>query len=399
MRVLHIVPCYMPAYRYGGPIKSVHELCVKLVESGLDVTVFTTNADGPENLDVPVGEEVNINGVKVFYFPLARPRSFFRSPQLLTTLIKRIYEFDLIHIHWLYVYPTLVVARECRKLNVPYIISPRGMLDPYSIARKSYVKKKLYISLIEKKNLESAKAVHFTSADEQRLAKTLGINFSGFIVPNGLNLRDYPDSNGLHEKSEYSPDREMILFLSRIHPQKGLDLLIKAFAVIAQERPRAKLVIAGPDNSGYMGEIETLITQYGLNGKVTYMGMLEGKKKIDAFRNASVFVLPSYSENFGMAVAEAMACSRPVVITDRVNICHDVAEYKAGLITSCNPQEIAEAIIRILENPQLGREMGMNGRRLVEERFNWDMAASKMIMAYKDILKDKVKGEGLGIKG
>ena len=115
--------------------------------------------------------------------------------------------------------------------------------------------------------------------------------------------------------------------------------------------------------------------------------MLEGERKMKALRDASVFALTSYSENFGIAVAEAMACCKPVVITDRVNIWNDVSEYKAGSVTSCDPEEIANAITAILKDPRKGTEMGMNGRRLVEERFNWDKIVTSMIAVYTDILK------------
>jgi glycosyltransferase involved in cell wall biosynthesis len=389
MRVLTVTPYYYPAVRFGGPVRSVHELAANLVKLGVEVTVFTTDMDGPQRLAVPLAREVWIDGVRVFYYPIGFPRSYARSAKLGRALKEQIRNFDLVHIHGLYTYPTMTAARECQRRHVPYLIAPRGMLDPHAIVIKGRYKKRLYLRLIEQRNLERAALLHFTTADEQQLAAQTGITTRGVVVPNALDLTEYPsDAERGAESARVSQVADRILFLSRIDPKKGLDLLIPAFAVVARARPGARLVIAGPDNGGYWPKIEALVVKHGLQDKVVYRGMLVGADKIDAYKSAALFVLPSYSENFGNVVIEAMACERPVVISDRVNLCHEVVAAHAGLVVPCDVAQLADAILTVLADPESGRTMGQRGRKLVEAKFTWSFVAAQMLKVYEQVLRD-----------
>lgn len=387
MKVLHVSPAYYPAHRYGGPIKSIHGLNRALVELGERVTVFTTNVDGPEMLDVPLGSPVDVDGVEVFYFPVAWPRAYLRAPCLDQALAQHVSAFDLVHIHGLYLYPTMAAARACRRQGVPYVISPRGMLDPHAIHLRSTWKKKLYIWLVEKRNLRGAAALHFTASEEQQLVAQSGWRLPGFVVPNALNLAEFPEL--AEQDATGKTIGESVLFLSRIHPKKGLDLLIPAFAQVVAQRPGAKLHLVGPDEDGYLAQVKAWIASHKLEDHVTYAGMLLGQDKLHAYQQADLFVLPSYSENFGIVVIEAMACGKPVVITDRVNICQDVKQARAGLVTRCDANEIAQAILTLLADPVLAREMGRRGRKLVEEKFTWERAAAEMVGQYRQIVARK----------
>ena len=370
-------------------MKSIHEMGRKLVAQGFDVTVFTTNADGLQNLDVPLGVEVLIDGVKVHYFPVEWPRNYFRCPTLAHALQQRVSEFDIVHINWLYVYSTLIAARACHSQGVPYLLAPRGMLDPNAIALHGALKKKLYLTLVERSHLHNAAAVHFTSIGERDQAIRSGWRIRPVVVPNGVDLWEYP----LTQNSELFPllhpnlfGKRIILFLGRINYIKGLNLLVKALPIIVRSIPDAHLVLAGPDDTGYVAEVEKWLIEENVLENVTFTGMLLHQDKLTAFAGADVFVAPSYLESFGMAIVEAMACSLPVVITDRVNICREIEQAGAGVVVPCDPVRIAEALVGLLKDPARSREMGRKGRRFVEQTFTWDAAAHLMSEVYQDIV-------------
>jgi glycosyltransferase involved in cell wall biosynthesis len=259
------------------------------------------------------------------------------------------------------------------------------MLDPHAMRAKGAVKKRLYLALFERTTLKDAAMLHFTSAEEQKLAASMGIGTRGFVVPNGLDLAAFPDAPG--GELDRVGSLNTILFLSRLNRKKGLDLLIPAFARVVAARPDARLLLAGPDNDGYLSIVEGLIWHHGLQDSVRYVGMLLAQKKLDALRNAACLVLPSYSENFGLVVIEALACGTPVVMSDRVNIWTDVVEAGAGLVIPCDVPALANAMLEMLGDPSRMREMGQRGRELVERNFAWDPLAEKMLDAYLRILR------------
>lgn len=383
MRILHVTPYYLPAYRYGGPIYSVHGLCKALVHTGASVTVFTTNVDGDRDLDVPVETPVLIEGVTVYYYPVQRPRGYVYSARLRQALSARLSEFDLVHIHGLYLYPTAVAARLCRRFNIPYLIAPRGMLDSYAMKASSLpgrLRKQLYLRLIENRNLEGAVALHFTAHDELRHSLYSCAPERAAIVANGLDIDRFP----LRNETAVCPD--CVLFLGRIHPKKGLDLLIPAFAQVVKERPTARLRLAGPDNDGYLAHVKTLIAHYQLQDHVQYDGMLLGKEKENAMQRAALFALPSYSENFGIAVIEALAYGTPVLISNRINIHRDVIKARCGIVTACEVDAIAQGILQMLRYPSEASEMGQRGRRLVEVNYTWTAVARSMLSVYEKII-------------
>jgi glycosyltransferase involved in cell wall biosynthesis len=385
LKVLQVLPYYYPAHRYGGPVGSVHGLSRQLVKLGVDVTVFTTNIDGPQDLTVPLEREVLLDGVRVVYFPVGRPRFYVRSAEFAAAVSTRVDEFDLVHIHGLYLYPTLVSSRLCRQRAIPYIVAPRGMLDPYAIRGKSSFKKRLYLWLFERRNLDGAAALHFTSTEEQRLAAVLGIRSPGFVVPNGLTMAEFPDKQPASSPNGMGRNRT-IVFLGRIDAKKGLDLLVPAFARVVAAQPKAQLLLAGPDDRGYLSEVKGLIGRHGLQSSVSYAGMLLGEEKLEALRSAALLVLPSYSENFGMVVIEALACRTPVVITERVNIHREIVKAGAGLVTPCEVEALAGAMLYLLQNPDEARAMGTRGRTLIEERFSWENVAQAMMVEYEQVL-------------
>jgi glycosyltransferase involved in cell wall biosynthesis len=370
----------------------VHGLCRSLVKQGADVSVFTTNIDQNRDLDVPLNKPVDMDGVKVYYYPVMFPRRYCYSGQLGDAIREHIPEFDIVHIHSVYLYPTTIACRWCRRYKKPYILNPFGALDPSMIKLRSSFKKQLYIRLIESRTINSAKVIHVASLYEKHNYETLGFKTPAVVIPRGIDLSEYP----LHTKDQYLvkkypflSGKKIILFLGRIHPKKGLDLLAGAFKKIVDMRDDVFLIIAGSGDQSYVSQIKQLFKKKGLSDHVLFTGMLLDFDKLSAFYGSNMFILPSYGENFGIAVLEAMACALPVVITNKVGLSPDVKECRAGIVTNCDQEEIAEAMLELFNNENAGKAMGESGRKLVEDRFTDDEAARRAMIMYKEVITNE----------
>jgi glycosyltransferase involved in cell wall biosynthesis len=356
VKILHVVPTYLPARRYGGPIVAVHGLCRALARRGHDVTVFTTNVDGESISDVPLDREVMLDGVRVRYFPSSFPRLYVSIP--MRRALASIGSFDLMHNHSVFLWPTAAAAGAAGRQNVPYVISPRGMLVNDLIRRKSRLVKRAWIRLIERRNFAGASAIHFTSEREREDARKVGIPIGhSFIVPNGIDLAARPDVRR---------DDNTVLYLGRINWKKQLERLIEAM-------PRdAKLIIAGNDEENLTPKLRELAR----GRDVEFPGPVYGDAKWELLSRASVVALPSLSENFGNVIVEAMMMSTPVVVSPEVGVASDVETARAGVVT----RDFAAAIAEVLGDP---RDYGRNGRALVESTFTWDSVAARMEHEYQ----------------
>lgn len=387
MKMLHVIASIAP--RYGGPSSVVVHLCRKMAKLGHEATIFTTNINGKENLNVPLDRPVYTDGVKVRYFPVQWPRYYTVSLPLGRALAKDTSKFDIIHIHSIYSFHTLVASHYCRKFNVPYLIRPHGSLDPY-LTERHPVRKRVYTLLFLQRDLDRAAAIHFNTQEEMRLTESFEIKAPGVVVPNGIDPSEFsdPSAQGLfRRKCPELKDKEIILFLGRINFKKGLDILARAFGEVARKRENAYLVLTGPDNEGYGMKVRAWLRGEGALGRSIFTGMLFGEEKLPILKDSDIFVLPSYTENFGIAVVEAMACGLPVVISNRVNIWREVSDAGAGIVTDCDSHQVAEAILRLLDDRNLREEMGKRGKRLVEEKYTWQKVARQMIEVYEQVLE------------
>lgn len=410
MKLLCVIPSYWPAFKYGGPIQSVHNLNKALVKKGVDITVYTTNAglDGK----VPVDQEVDVEGVKVIYFLFTKFFEFlgsagWRFSLPLTKALKRNLKiFDLVYILSVWNYPVAVAAYYCRRYKKPYIISPRGLLYPRVFERKLW-KKFPYYNILAKRDLRSASAVHYTTEDEaEKTRSSLELKNKAVVIPNGLDFSDFnnlPPRESLRERYPILKDKKIVLFLSRIHWKKGMDILIDAFSVLSKQRNDVHLLIVGNDEEGYGKKVKGWIMDYGMKyfdyrlkgyevrdedcAKVTFTGMMTGRGKMEAFAGSDIFVLPSYSESFGMAVVEAMACGLPVVVSNKVGIYKEIEKNKAGIVVDTNAESLYMGMKTLLENSQLKEEITNNGRQLVKEYYDIDRVADRVIAVYEEILK------------
>lgn len=391
MKILHVIASVAP--RYGGPSKMVLELCKALGDRNHEVYIFTTNIDGDKNLDVPVDQYIQMDGFTIRYFPVQSPRRFTFSLPIFKAFKKKIYNFDIVHIHSLYLFHNLIAGYYCRKYHIPYLIRPHGILDPF-LQKRHPVRKKVYNFLIEKRNLNNASAIHYTTNEEMELAKPLNIKASSIVVPNGLDISAFsklPAYGSFKRKYPALENKKIILFFSRINFKKGMDILVKAFGKVTRARDDIYLVVVGPDNEGYGKKVNKWLEDEGVLNKTLFTGMLLGEEKMAVLTDSDLFVLPSYSENFGIVVAEAMACGLPVVISNKVNIWQEVKQAGAGIVTDCDSDQVADAILKILDDPTRAKEMGEKGKQLVKSQYAWDQVAEKMIETYQNIITEHQK--------
>lgn len=387
MRLLHVSPTYHPALRYGGPIFSVHGLCKGLVAAGLEVHVFTTNVDGPYDSPVPLERPVDLDGVKVWYFPCHHLRRIYWSPSMKRALADRIRDYDLVHLHSVFLWPTWAAVRIARAAGIRYIISPRGMLAQSLIRRKSYWLKSAWISLIERRNLEAAAAIHATSDLEAKELAQFHFRLPNvFAVPNGVDepepTRDAEIGADIRTIVAKSP---LILFLGRINWKKGLDQLISALSGV----PAAHLAIVGNDEENYLPRLKAVVHELDLSQRVTILSRrVDGSEKEALFAAASVFVLPSLSENFGNVVLEAMVRGCPVIVSPNVGAAEIVQKAGAGLVFDGTNQDLTKALSILCENPALRQKMGTAGKREAQAHYLWPKIAGQMGSHYRDILSE-----------
>lgn len=377
MRLLHVVPTYLPARRYGGPIYAVHGLCRALAARGHDVDVFTTNVDGDRESDVPLGVGVDLDGVHVRYFA-SNFRRLYVSPAMRAALDASIASYDAVHLHSVFLWPTYAAARAAAKQGVPYIVSPRGMLVPELVARKSSVAKKLWIRAVERRTFANAASVHFTAQVELDDARRIGIPLPDpIVVPNGIEL---PRADSIPRL----PDT--LLFLGRINWKKGLEFLLDAIKNVAG----VKVVIAGNDEEELTPKLRAQAERNGVADRVDFRGPVSGAAKEELLRTSTALVLPSLSENFGNVVLEAMAVEMPVIVTPEVGLAADVESAGAGIVTSNAPDALAAAIRRLLGDSGARAAMGKRGRALVQSRFTWDRVAAEMEQHYARIAARRI---------
>lgn len=382
MRILHVVPSYIPAWRYGGPIRSVHGLCKALAARGHEVDVATTNVDGDRVSDVPVATPVDLDRVQVHYFPSTWLRRLYYSPQMYDFMRRSMPQWDVVHTHSVFLWPTWAAARLARRARTPYVLSPRGMLVRDLIARRSSLLKRAWIQLIERKNVNQAAAIHVTSPVEGTELLQLGLKPRHmFEVPNGLDLPQHHSGHAEGPTLFPGLPATFVLFLGRISWKKGLDRLVAAMAQV----PDLVLVVAGNDDEDYWPRIAALARELAIAHRIQYVGFVDGAKKEELLSRAMLLALPSYSENFGNVVLEAMAMGVPVVVTPEVGLAAVVAETRSGVVVEGEPARLAAQIAALAADAGRRKELGKNGRAAARE-YSWDSVAQRIEQEYRALV-------------
>ena len=383
MRILHVVPSYLPAVRYGGPIFAVHGLCQALAAQGHDVQVFTTNIDGPKNSPVPIETPVSLDGVQVRYFACPLLRRLYWAPALGRALQGEIGTFDAVHLHSVFLWPTWAAAQAARKARVPYLLAPRGMLVKNLIGRRSRFVKAAWIRLIERANVESAAAIHLTSQLEVTELERFEWRLPRLaVIANGIDEPLSAAGKISGDVKAIVTQQPLVLFLGRLSWKKGLDRLLAAFA----RSPTGKLAIVGPDDEGLAPQLARHAERLGIADRVRILPRtVIGCDKEHLFAAARVFVLPSHSENFGNTVLEAMRRGVPVVVTPDVGAAEIVRESGGGVVTAGDPDPLGAAICQLASDQGLARSLGEAGKRHAIAHYSWSNIADRMQDLYEGI--------------
>jgi glycosyltransferase involved in cell wall biosynthesis len=344
--------------------------------AGVEVHVATTDDDGRGRLGKSAGASFEEYGVT--YWRFRRQTRFYTfSLPLMLWLSRHARDYDVIHIHALFSFPSIAAAFFAKRAQVPYLVRPLGVLNLWGVRHRRRWLKRLSVRLIEGRVLRNAAGVQYTSVQESEEAAHLGITHTQLLIPNPVDVAMGPMVRGKFRAA-------MVLFLSRIDRKKGIDLLLPAFAGLRSQHPEAVLVIAGDGDRALLGELKIQADQLGLNEGVQWAGFLEGQVKRDALVDADVFVLPSYSENFGVAVVEAMGCGVPVIVSDQVGIHPEIAEAKAGLVVECSVPQLEEALTRAVSDSLWRGKTSGNALQLART-FAPEMIASRLVKIYERI--------------
>jgi glycosyltransferase involved in cell wall biosynthesis len=380
IRILHVIASI--AASTGGPARAVVDMARAVAARGHDVSIYTTDRDmTPAERAAPPPDD----GVERHVFAQGFPALFATSWPLARALDDAIPKADIVHIHSLYLFHVWYAARVCRKHGVPYILRPHGTLDPF-LWKRHRARKKLLELAFQDRVIAHAAALHYTAEEEMRLAAPYVHGARGVVVPNGLDMAAYatlPAKGGFFARHPDLAGTKPVLFLSRINFKKGLDVLIPAFAKALAADPALRLVIAGPDD-GYKATAEGFAASAGVADRIVWVGMLDAAAKRDAFADCALFALPSWSENFGIAIVEAMACGVPVVISDRVNIWREIEAAGAGLVSPPDVDSVAAHILLLAGDPARAARMGSAGRKLVETHYDWAKVAVDLERVYSE---------------
>ncbi|TCU76695.1 glycosyltransferase involved in cell wall biosynthesis [Bradyrhizobium sp. R2.2-H] len=377
MKLLHVVSSV--DRRFGGPIEGVLQRGLRLREMGHEVEVACS--------DDPGAPHVSAFPLPVHALGPPRRGGYYYAASLRSWLRAHAASYDAVVVNGLWQYHSFAAWQVMRQLRRPYVIFTHGMLDPWfnQAYPLKHLKKLIYWPFAEYRVLRDAAAVLFTSEDERLLARQSFwpyqarervISYGTRLPPQHAEplreafLADHPELRG----------KRVLLFLGRLHAKKGCDLVVEAFAQVAAREPRLHLLLAGPDQTGWVGELKARARTLGLAERITWPGMLEGDAKWGAFYASEAFMLPSHQENFGISVAEALGCGLPVLISNKVNIWREVVAAQAGLVA----EDSAAGTLDLLKawlamEPDERVAMTERTRALFQERFSVDRMATALI--------------------
>ncbi|MBE9141440.1 glycosyltransferase [Nodosilinea sp. LEGE 07088] len=391
MRILQIVPSI--SLIYGGPSQMVRGFAQGLAAAGAEVTILTTNSNGDAGqppLAVPLGVPVAEENYTVCYFNCAPWRRYKFSAGLLGWLYRHGHEYDLAHIHALFSPLSTAAAAVARSRGLPYVLRPLGTLDPADLQKKKHLKQ-VYGRLLEAPNINGAAALHFTSPIEAKVSHRFGATAPDWVIPLGVQPQPQvadAERQKILAQLGIPSDRPLLLYLSRLDPKKGLDLLLPALEQLTAEGIDFHLVLAGgnPQDPAYERAIAQRIEAGPLGDRTSLPGFVTGPAKAALLQAAALFVLPSYYENFGIAVAEAMAAGVPVVVSKGVYIWPDIAASDSGWVCDLSVENVALALTEALKDSAQRQLRGLQAQRYAREYYNWGAIAQKTLAAYDTVL-------------
>jgi glycosyltransferase involved in cell wall biosynthesis len=380
VRVLHVTPYFAPAVQYGGPPASILGLCQGLQRAGVEVEVITTTANGQTPLEPSPSGGGRHDGVPVRYVRTAFPRRFFGA-NVRAPLAAALERADVCHIHGVWNVPEWWASRLARAARVPYVISPRGMLQPEACQRGRWRKAAAY-ALLEHRNLTAAGLLHATSEQEAVALRALDLGVPIATIPNGVQVPDTRGASGYRARLGIPDGAFVILFLGRMHRIKRLDLLADAFAIVRQTQPSAHLILAGPDEHNLIPGILRRLSDHA--AFVHAIGAVYGDDKWALLKDADVMVLCSDSESFGLSVVESLASGVPAVVT-RTCPWSELETEGCGCWVEQTAPAIAAAVVALAADPDRRARMGARASAFARERYSWDAIAPRMARLYADL--------------
>lgn len=380
MRVLHIIPSVSDVH--GGPTEILALMEESLSAAGVSVTTATTDDEGP-GCRLPIeSRPAELHGAKRIYF--RKLFDFYKvAPTMLPWLWHNVPSFDVVHIHALFSFTSAAAALVASWRGVPYIVRPLGTLNQYGMTQRRPWLKRLSMAMLESRILRRAAAVHFTSETEWEEARALNLSLRGIVIPLAVRPGEQGEEQSLLEQHPALRGRQIVLYLSRLDPKKNVEGLLRAFASMKAERDDVALLIAGDGRPDYVASLKALATKLELDDRVMWLGYVAGAQKSAAFAAASVFVLPSLSENFGMAAAEAMLAGLPCVLGEAVAIAKESELAGASLTVTPDSVSIAEALTKIISSKQMRQEMGRRAYQFAQNEYSVQAMADRLIALYR----------------
>jgi len=391
MKVLHIIPSLSP--EWGGPTDALINFVYHLRQLGVEAEVITTN-DSFSSPEISLEKWIEFQKIPVCFFPCTlRFKAFAPSLRLKTWLQQNLFQYDLIHNHYLFSYSPTVAASLARQYDIPYVMSTIGQLTPWALAQ-SRLKKKVYTHFIERKNPNYAAAIHCTTIGEAQDVTNFGIQTPKLILPLGVSPQEtLPNARQqLHQNYNIPDDRLILLFLSRLHYKKRPDLLLEALSKLPSDLPPTHLILAGSGEPDYCRYLQTCVEAAGLAQRVTFTGFVTGHQKAELLQGTDLFVLPSFSENFGIAVAEALLAGLPAIITEGIQLSPDVQQAQAGLVIPSDLDSLRSALEKLIRSPELRKTLGANAQKLAQTKYHWPTITQSLIQAYQQILSGEFQG-------
>jgi len=386
LSIVHALPFFDPATRFGGPVAQLRQVCRLLADRGHRVQVITTDLDiGP---DLPRQQWVERDGYRIWYARAPRLGQYapYYAPGVLEPLDMCLPGTDVLHLSLSFTHMNVVAQRRAAAHGVPYVYTPRSCLDPVRLRQRRLLKLG-FMALYERRIIRDAAAVHvLTEIERDQAVRQGAAPQQCTVIPNGCGLDAdmvFPDGETFRRRFDIPPRAPMVLFLGRLHRIKGLDVLVDAFATLRQRMPAAQLVIAGPDE-GEHAVVENQARRLGILEAVHLVGPLDGDLRLAALRAADVFALTSLSEGMPNAVLEACAAGTPVLISDRCNL-PEVSSFSAGRIVEVRAGAVAGALVEILADQPRLESMGENGRRMVRERFAFSTVIDRLERMYEQL--------------
>jgi glycosyltransferase involved in cell wall biosynthesis len=388
LRVLQVIASV--AVVNGGASTAIWSTLKALGQRGVDTELVTTNEDGPDRLmDIPLGEFIQQDNCRVRYFPSKGDR-YTTSWPLARWLLDHVRDYDVVHVHGLFRFAPVAAAHAAALRGVPYVLTPHNTLGHWGLRYRRPLLKKLSIGLIEGRMLDRARRVHLCSTDElDQVGRVRKLGARGTVFPLGIDLAEFgvavpPTGKDPLGRRPLS-GRKIILFMSRIHQIKGLDSLLSAFATLQDVYPDTDLVVAGTGDEKLSASLRELARTLGIENRTHWAGFAQGSLKQDLLESASVFVLPSRSENFGYAAVEAMVAGLPVITTVNVPTGEFVAQASAGIVYDGTTSRLVESLHEILAMPEAQRlEMGRRGSESVRHQLSLATFGESLERCYRE---------------